>query len=240
MLRTLMAVLLGFLLIGSSRQAPAESTPTPSGDLATWHSPVGHRLLTHAEYLALDPVSRLKADVDGDGKAEELVAAPFDTPRGAAISVAILKPAGKDYHCTLLFSRYAADLERLNVYPLGRGASPLILAAGRSGSGGFLELRAYRRLRHGWRQIAGLEGVYQGRYHLSGRRRPLLTVLRAVPGEIDAAPRATVREVYAVGDPRVVLLRRSRTRHPIVGSKRLPGALPAADPTVQLKLVAVP
>jgi hypothetical protein len=239
MLRAFLAVLLGFLLTTSPRPAHAESAATQGDDLVAWHSPVGHPLLTHGEYLALDPVASLKADVDGDGRPEELVAVPFDTPRGAAVSVAILKPAGRDYGCALLFSRYAADLERLNVYPLARGASPLILAAGRSGSGGFLELRAYRRARRVWKQVAGLEGVYQGQYRITCRARPRLTVLRAVPGEIDAAPRATWREVYEVGERRLALVRRSLTRHPVVRFGRRPNALPDAGPKVQLNLVAI-
>lgn len=239
MVRTLLAVLLGLILISSPRPALADSPETQDDDLVAWHSPVGHRLLTNAEYLALDPVARLKADLDGDGRTEELVAVPFDTPRGAAVSVAILKPAGRDYRCTLLFNRYAADLERLNVYPLNRGSSPLILAAGRSGSGGFLELRAYRRSGRVWGQVADLEGVYQGRYRISGRGSPRLTVLRAVPGEIDATPRATWHEVYRIGMPRFALLRRSLTRHPVDRFDRRPGALPAAGPMAELKLVAV-
>jgi len=239
MARAFLAVLLGFLLISSARPAPAESPAAPDEDLVAWHSPVGHRLITNAEYLALDPVARLKADLDGDGRPEELVAVSFDTARGAAVSVAIVKPAGRDYRCELLFSRYAADLERLSVYPLQRCSRPLILSAGRSGSGGFLELRAYRRVGRVWKQVAGLEGVYQGRYRITGRDRPRLIVLRAAPGGIDAAPRATWREVYDVGERHLALVRRSLTRHPVVRFGRSPGALPAGSPVVQLKLVAV-
>lgn len=216
------------VLIAAMPPAAAEE---PDSDLAEWRSPVAGPTLTEGEYLLLRPVSHRAVDLDGDGRDEQLLIVPFETPNGeVAHSIATLHRTSTGYTSNLLLNVFPDELKSVRLVRFGASPTPKVVVYEQGGSGGFLTLHVYGNRRGGVRPLFHLPGVYQGKYNLlpHGSHATRLVVMRHLAGEINAYPRGFRRESYRWADGRFVLASqrswRLRPRH----------SLPARTPATLL------